>query len=262
MKYFIVSDVHGCYDEMIRGLEDAGYDFSNPDHIFVSLGDLFDRGDKSYECLQFVNNLPDDKKILIYGNHETCLQEAIWRKYFRSHDSHNKTDKTCWEFYKIVHPEAEIKDIDQTDVLRWLESWEELKKYFDSLKYYFVVGNNVFLHGWAPYWCRYLEDLSKADWVDWWDSVWTDGCQYVMRFGIKLKTDSSPNAEILTVFCGHIHSFWLNNKYHQKGEITVDENGDIDLSKIDNTPFIDTGIVNLDSYSYKSGKVNVYVLEI
>ena len=79
---------------------------------------------------------------------------------------------------------------------------------------------------------------------------------------LKLKTNDTSNADIVTVFCGHIHSFWLNNKYHQKGEITVDENGDIDLSKIDNTPFIDTGIVNLDSYSYKSGKVNVYVLEI
>lgn len=262
MKYFIVSDVHGCYDEMIKGLEDTGYDSSNPDHVFVSLGDLFDRGDKSYECLQFVNSLRDEQKILICGNHEDLLSEAILRKRFKRHDVHNKTDKTCWEFYKRLHPESSLETTTETEVLTWLENWDELKKYISSLKNYYVVGNNIFVHGWIPYWCHTLADIEKADWTDWYDAVWCDGAQYCIRWGLKLKTNDTSNADIVTVFCGHIHSFWLNNKYHQKGKIITDSNGNIDLSKIDNSPFIDKGIVNLDSYSYETKKVNVYVLEI
>lgn len=47
MKYFIVSDVHSFYDEMMTALNESGFDKTNPDHIFVSLGDLLDRGDQS-----------------------------------------------------------------------------------------------------------------------------------------------------------------------------------------------------------------------
>ena len=43
-KYFVVSDVHGFYDEMKKALDNAGFDIANPDHIFVSCGDLLDRG--------------------------------------------------------------------------------------------------------------------------------------------------------------------------------------------------------------------------
>ena len=65
-KYFVVADVHGFYDEMIKALNENNFDINNPDHIFISLGDLLDRGRQPRECLDFVNNLPDDRKILIY----------------------------------------------------------------------------------------------------------------------------------------------------------------------------------------------------
>lgn len=260
-KYFIVSDVHGCYDELMKGLEESGYDSSNPNHIFVSLGDLFDRGNKSYECLQFVNSLSAENKILICGNHEDCLADAIVRKRFKNYDVHNKTDKTCWEFYKRIHPDAILGEVDEKQVLTWLETWEELKEYQNSLKNYYIIGNNVFVHGWVPYWCHYLTDIPKTHWTDWYDAVWEDGAQYCVKWGIKLKTTDKPNAELVTVFCGHVHSFHSNYKYHHSGEIITDFNGDINLDKIDNSPFIDEGIVNLDSYSYETKTVNVYVLE-
>ena len=46
---FVVADVHSFYDEMIAALDGAGFDPANPDHIFVCLGDLLDRGDKPLE---------------------------------------------------------------------------------------------------------------------------------------------------------------------------------------------------------------------
>lgn len=90
-KYFIVTDIHSFYDEMIKALNTAGFDINNPEHIFVSLGDLLDRGEKPLQCLQFVNNLPDDRKILIRGNHEDLIEAAIARKDFKSNDYSNGT---------------------------------------------------------------------------------------------------------------------------------------------------------------------------
>ena len=49
-KLFIVSDVHSYFNEMIQALSNAGFDRNNPNHIFVSLGDLLDRGKQSVEC--------------------------------------------------------------------------------------------------------------------------------------------------------------------------------------------------------------------
>lgn len=78
--YFIVADVHGFYDEMIKALNGARFDVNNPMHIFVSLGDLLDRGSKPLQCLRFVNSLPEDRKILIKGNHEDLMEEMIARR--------------------------------------------------------------------------------------------------------------------------------------------------------------------------------------
>ena len=75
MTYYIVADVHGFFDILKEALDNAGFDKNNPGHIFVSLGDLLDRGKQPRECLQFVNSL--ERKILIRGNHEDLMEEMI-----------------------------------------------------------------------------------------------------------------------------------------------------------------------------------------
>lgn len=42
MKYFIVSDVHGFYNELQSALKIVGFDSNNKDHIFIFTGDLVD----------------------------------------------------------------------------------------------------------------------------------------------------------------------------------------------------------------------------
>ena len=77
-RYFVCADVHSYFDELIIALNKAGFDINNKEHIFVSCGDLLDRGNNSIECLDFVNNLPQDRKILIRGNHEDLLEDIIY----------------------------------------------------------------------------------------------------------------------------------------------------------------------------------------
>ena len=76
MKMFVVSDVHGFYDEMKLALDDAGFDRNNPDHFFISLGDLLDRGPQAAKCLEFVMGLNPERRVLIRGNHEDLMEEG------------------------------------------------------------------------------------------------------------------------------------------------------------------------------------------
>ena len=46
MKYFVISDIHSYYDEMIDSLKNYSFDVSNKEHHLLVLGDLFDRGPK------------------------------------------------------------------------------------------------------------------------------------------------------------------------------------------------------------------------
>lgn len=39
-KYFVVSDVHSYYKELMKALNENGFDKDNPSHVFVSCGDL------------------------------------------------------------------------------------------------------------------------------------------------------------------------------------------------------------------------------
>ena len=61
---FCLADVHGFYDEMLSALDSNKFDINNNDHIIVHCGDLLDRGNKPLESLQFMNSMPDNRKIL------------------------------------------------------------------------------------------------------------------------------------------------------------------------------------------------------
>ena len=76
---FAVSDIHGHYTALMNALGVAGFDENNENHIFVSCGDLFDRGRENAEVYDFVKKL--QRKILIKGNHEDGLVRILKRPF-------------------------------------------------------------------------------------------------------------------------------------------------------------------------------------
>lgn len=95
-KYFVVSDVHSFYDKLMPALIEAGFDINNSEHIIISCGDCCDRGGSPRECLEFMLNLYDNgRAILVRGNHEDLMEQAIARHYFQSHDYRNGTASTA-----------------------------------------------------------------------------------------------------------------------------------------------------------------------
>ena len=49
MKYYVVADVHGYFDELQAALTEQGYFMDSEPHKLVVCGDLFDRGKQAQE---------------------------------------------------------------------------------------------------------------------------------------------------------------------------------------------------------------------
>ncbi len=66
MGTYVMSDIHGCYDEFLAMLEKIG--FSQSDQLILA-GDYIDRGTKSLEMLRWMETCPSNVQ-LVRGNHD------------------------------------------------------------------------------------------------------------------------------------------------------------------------------------------------
>lgn len=267
-KFFVVSDVHSFYTEMITALNEVGFDINNDTHIFVSCGDLLDRGPDAQKCLDFVNGIPDDRKILIKGNHEELLEDVIHRGYFLSHDFHNRTHETVYQLTGIHPTDNSFSSyaVDRTAISDMLinKSWDEYKS---KLIDFYETDKYIFVHGWIPYLLRYEEDKDdqsiihlntipyyneewRKDSADWDGARWANG-MYMWSCGIK--------EENKTIVCGHWHSSYGHSVLHNDGVEFSENTGSI-YSK--HTPFYDDGIIAIDACTAYSGFVNCIVLDV
>ena len=80
-KYFIVSDIHGCYDEFYKLLTTNGFVIQDNKIIsskyqLIILGDFIDKGPKVSEVINFIyDNL--DKTYIVWANHEHRLHQEL-----------------------------------------------------------------------------------------------------------------------------------------------------------------------------------------
>lgn len=264
MQYFIVADVHSFYDELMKALTDAGWTNSE-DQCFVSLGDLCDRGPDTIKCLQFVNSLPDNRKILVRGNHEDLMQVAIARRIFYIHDIYNGTVKSAEHI--ALHEGVKIKEqglseVDDEEILLAVKNSSLWNDYVNKTVDFAEVGSNIFVHGWIP-----CSDTPKKDkweviigkkykkvpnWrsesADWSGARWINGMQ-AWEDGAKIRGK--------TIWCGHWHTSWGHAFLHGNG-VEFPKNGE----KAHFSPFIDKGIVAMDACTAFSHKVNCIMIEV
>lgn len=255
-SYFISSDIHGYYTIWKKALAEAGFNVNNENHVLVVLGDLIDRGLENLECLQFVNSLPEDRKILIRGNHEDLVEEAICRGYFKQHDIHNCTHKT-------VEQVTGVSLDNETEALSAMKNNEEWNKYINGCVDYYELGNNIFVHGWIP--CDTLDDIFFYDpeWRegDWQSARWYNG---MLMWGEGIVEENK------TIWCGHWHTSWGHANLHDDGveflqrieTFYIDPDTGKTEPHVNNNTFKDEGIVALDACTVISNKVNVEVIEI
>ena len=269
-KYFVVSDIHSFYDELLVALHKHKFDIENENHILIVCGDIFDRGPKSIELFEFLKSLPKERLIFVGGNHEDlleeCYQEIVEGKTVGAHHLSNGTIRTISQFtnleeYAIYAPRRTEQVIQKVKekiqpVIDWID---------ETSVNYAEIGKYIFVHGWVPLLAdgidcfgnlknphvaprKFWDNDSDTLWREArWDngmSMWSKGCK----------------VEGKTVVCGHFHSSWGHSHLHQdRKEFPAKNRKDWKKSF---EPFIDDGIIAIDSCCAYSGFINCVVLGV
>lgn len=180
-KYFVVSDIHSFATPLITSLKDAGFDEKNPEHVLIVCGDVFDRGTETIEVYNFLKSIPEDRCILIRGNHEALFLQLLEKDYPESHDFSNGTvltfcqiagynadtayelrigyhmsygtyfdnefiDQKCQTVWNMI--KAKVK---KSEITKWIKS--------KQWKNYYELDNYIFVHSFIP--LNYVPDNSK-----------------------------------------------------------------------------------------------------
>ncbi len=72
MSTYVMSDIHGCFDDFQMLLRKAG--FSGEDQLILA-GDMIERGPQNYEMLRWMEECHDEV-LLIRGNHEEDREKS------------------------------------------------------------------------------------------------------------------------------------------------------------------------------------------
>lgn len=245
MKYFVVSDIHGYYDQLIKALKTAGFDKDNPDHCLVSCGDHFDRGMKPVQVMRFLRSL--QRKVLIKGNHEQLLVDLCERGYPKQHDFHNGTVTTINAFSS---KNDDFSEACQRTLSRTEPFLSETINYFETEHY-------IFVHSWIPtiskddlpaYHTRHRQfeynpnwrEASQKEWDDaMWGNPWDMAAHGLNRTG-------------KTIVFGH----WSTNEAW-----AVLESRDVYGSDAKFEPYYGDGFIAIDACTALSNTVNCVVIE-
>lgn len=252
MKYFVVSDVHSFYDELMVALNEKGFEKDNPAHILVVCGDLFDRGDQTVQLFEFVKELnAQNRLIYIRGNHEDLLFDCVdelKKKYTPGrHHFSNGTVKTicqfCGQSEWIIHDPASRSQV--------LDTIQPILDFIDkNCVDYAEIGDYICVHGWIPTF-GHLKDFRDGDKSDWKEARWSNG--------MNMWRNPVNRVKGKTIICGHYHCSWGWSHIRQERKEWPQSNRKDWLKSFE--PFIDDGIIAIDACTAYSGKMNCIVIE-
>lgn len=251
-KFFVCSDIHSAYTVWMNTLVQAGFDKNNPEHKIIVCGDLFDRMDETVQTYEFAKEMSEqDRFIYVRGNHEDLLFDCVAEIYAgrvpSSHHFHNGTVKTICQFcgqneWIVYDPtwRNKICEIMQP-ILDWID-----EKSVD----YFEFGDYIFTHGWIPCY-QGLDDFRNGTHEDWDRARWNNG--------MEMWQNAKCRVEGKTVVVGHYHCSWGWSHIKQnRKEFPNKSRKDWEKSF---EPFVEDGIIAIDSCVAYTGKINCLVLE-
>lgn len=260
MKYYVISDIHAYYDNLMDVIEKTDFDPSNPTHKFVCLGNLLDRGNQPKECLAYITTLlSTDSVILVQGNYDLSVNEAMKRGYFTDGDRSNGTVDTA----KLITGME-----DEQVAMTMLRSNINFRNYMNALLPYYETKNNIFISGWIP--CYKIPYMTKSgeffikepDWrnapeKEWFECAWYNGMK-VWSYGIR-EADK-------TIICGSVPTSWGHYNLHREGGRLEDipEGEKVDFNSPNApicTPFVDDGIICIEGGTAHGMQMNCILVE-
>ena len=251
-KFFVTSDVHSFFDELMAALNEKGFDKNNKDHILCICGDLFDRGPKARELFEFVKELQSQNRLIyVTGNHESllfdCMSEVYNGRIPGSHHRHNGTIDTICQFCG----QSEWIIYDPTWRDRICEIMQPVLDFIsDNCVDYAEIGNYILVHGYLPCY-QGLDDFRDATSEDWERARWVNG--------MDMWKNSKNRINGRVIIVGHWNCSYGWSHIDQKyKEFPSPSHPDFKHSF---QPWIKDGIIALDACCVYSGKLNCIIIE-
>ena len=239
LDIFALSDIHGHASEAKEALKNAGFDRNNPKHLLVVLGDYFDRGRENKAVYNYLDSIKN--KVLIRGNHDDALDNAITNGKLTTSDHMNGMERTIVEFFRSDYfPEHNLIYIDETS-----NGYKELTPFLAAMRDYFETEHYVFTHGWLPLEIDIpnVEAIIHPDWKYDQPSVWRAAHWKEWNKVYHYR----PKLEGKTVVVGHRSTSYASEFDPMRGP----KNYSI---------FYGEGTIAIDALTVNSGRVNVLVI--
>lgn len=139
---YVVSDIHGCYNEYIKALELIN--FSDNDNLYI-LGDCMDRGENSVAILMDI--IQRKNVYAICGNHDIealCFIKELLFNETSSQNSALMTDSDTWFNNGGEKSFNQFKQLSESDARMLLDYIENLPHYIElevnGVKYLLLHG--------------------------------------------------------------------------------------------------------------------------
>lgn len=260
MKYFIFSDAHGFYSLLTQSLKKAGFDECNDDHMLISLGDNFDRGEENFKMFLFLKEMKEKEKIvLLKGNHEDLLMDAIDRQKITYIDVTNGTFGTIEEFSRTFFGEDK-NEMFFDDFPRFYNKLKEtgLFDLISGMGDFYETNHYVFTHGFIPvkgsgnY--QYKEDWRKSSPEEFKRSRWINGMDMSMNHSLK--------EEGKKIVVGHFHTSYGNVRKKYGSSLPLSEYRELEFSDLDLfSVYEDDSVIAIDACTAFSKKMNILVID-
>lgn len=257
MKYFVVSDVHNCYDALMAALDSDSFKWGEVSHKLLLLGDAFDKGAQPVETYEFLLNMLDlGQLIWIRGNHEIELVNAIRRRKL-GRDSratavaiakHLAGDETVTN-----HFDEQICDVLLKEGFdKWIEQ---------NTVNFFELDGYVFVHGFIPLKNgKYDTAWRNADDKRWYGASKRCAVREVLKNDIRVKGK--------TIVSGHVGAYYGHAKLIRPDVWWDDEEfKKVAAAIVRKKPreyyetFYADGVIAIDANAHHTGFVNCIVVE-
>jgi len=129
--YYIIGDIHGCYDNLRKLYEMISYSINETDTL-IFLGDYIDRGVNSFEVIEFLKILEKNHTtVFLRGNHED-----MFLSYLKNQDTSG--------LYLYNGGMATLRNYREKQGYMALP--EKHKDFFNSLLFYYETDEFVAVH--------------------------------------------------------------------------------------------------------------------
>lgn len=253
MRYFVISDIHDHYDEMILALNNAGFDYNDNNHKIILLGDAFDRGEKTVEVFLFVKSMIEKNKLIwVAGNHEFLILYRLREKEFKRHnDTYNTLLKLAQYSSKreILSDEEIFIECDKLKLEEFLK---------ENLLPYYEIDEYVFAHGFIPNKNKtYIANWREYAFDKWYTYTTKNGMRCAMIDGIKIPGK--------TLVCGHTRASFGNVRKNYD-VVKWDDKSFNKLQKYkknieDFKPYYGDGVIGIDGCCTETSMINCLVIE-